>query len=103
MVTQYLAQGQGDALVRFFQSRQLSWEGVSLARIRKMLWGLVKPHWVAGWEYGIAEGEQEAFYKGVSLKARKVFQDCWRQLLDKHHCDLNGDRYVVFEGDLVAL
>src|SRR5438477_11859167 len=30
MVTQYMAQGQGDALERFFQSRQRAWKGIQV-------------------------------------------------------------------------
>src|SRR5438309_579080 len=45
MVTQYMAHGQGDALERFFQSRQRAWEGVKVAELRRELWRVVGHEW----------------------------------------------------------
>jgi hypothetical protein len=103
MVTQYMAYGQGSALVRFFQSRQAAWEGVSLPRIRKELRELVRPNWLLYRNVAMPESERPAFYEGVTSKSRKVFQSCWRALLDARSFSYEGSVYVVDRGDLVAL
>lgn len=103
MVTQYMARGQGDALVRFFQSRQTAWEGVSLARIRKRLRELVRPNWLPYRGVAMPESERPTFYKDVAGKSRKVFQSCWHALLDARSFSYAGSVYVVDRGDLIAL
>jgi hypothetical protein len=103
MVTQYMAHGQGDALMRFFQSRQAAWEGVSLPRIRKALRELVRPNWLQLKGVGMQEAERPGVYKDAASKSRKVFQSCWRALLDSRSFDYEGSIFVVNGGDLVAL
>jgi len=103
MVTQYMAHGQGDALVRFFQSRQTAWEGVSLPRIRKGLRELVRPNWSLYREVAMSESERPAFYEAVTGKSRKEFQSCWRALLDTRSFSFGDRIYVVDGGNLVAL
>lgn len=103
MVTQYMAQGQGDALVRFFQSRQAAWEGVSLPRIRRRLREIIRPNWLQLRGVSMPESERAVAYRAVAGKSRKVFQSCWRALLETRSFSYEGSVYIVDRDDLVVV
>lgn len=49
------------------------------------------------------ELERPAIYKDAVSNSRKVFQSCWRALLDARSFSYEGSVYVVDRGILVAL
>lgn len=103
MVTQYMAHGQGDALVRFFQSRQSAWEGVSLVRIRKRVREIVRPNWITYRRVAMLESERPAKYDEITRASSNVFRSCWRALVDTRSFEYNGQVYIMNGGDLVSL
>ncbi len=103
MITQYMAHGQGDALVSFFQSRQCAWEGVSLARLRNALRSLVAPNWASHKEAVMDEADRAVFYEALRKGSRKMFRACWDELLSVRSLSFGGEVYVVNAGEIVAL
>jgi hypothetical protein len=84
MATQYMAHGQGDALERFFQSRQRAWEGVNVPRIRKALWFLIGYQWVVDYPPDASPQEQAVQFQARRVKRVKLFRELWRLCLKKY-------------------
>jgi len=100
MVTQYMAHGQGDALERFFQSRQRAWAGVSVPGLRRALWQVVGKEMRLDDFASYDRGEE---YRVRAVKRVKLFRAKWDELLSRRSVDIDGRQYAALPEGLVEI
>lgn len=103
MVTQYMAHGQGDALERFFQSRQRSWEGIQVPTIRKGLWRLVGREWRITNPDEHFSFDLSSEYQARLVRRVKLFRAKWDELVTHRVIELEGRQYVAYPEGLVEV
>lgn len=103
IVSQYMANGQGDALVRISGSRFMA----PLARWRNQLLKLTTSR-VQAYQHmhtlgSLPESEFATFWRLIRGVQWRTFRECWDHLIDHGWCSVSGKKLCIDAGHLVEV